>query len=39
MGLNKDAPHTDVTYKVIGAAMAVHNDLDPGHRQRFTIML
>lgn len=29
----EDAPHRDVTYKVIGLAMAVHNDLGPGHRE------
>jgi hypothetical protein len=33
MGLVEDAPHHDVTYKVIGRAMAVHNDLGPGHRE------
>lgn len=27
------APHEDVTYKIIGACMAVHNDLGPGHRE------
>lgn len=33
MGLVEDAPHSDVTYKVVGLAMAVHNDLGPGHRE------
>ncbi len=33
MGLVKNAPHEDVTYKIIGACMAVHNDLGPGHRE------
>jgi len=31
-GLVKD-PLGDLTYKVIGVAMAVHNDLGPGHRE------
>ncbi len=26
-------PHTDVTYKIIGCAMAVHNELGPGLRE------
>lgn len=33
MGLVEDAPHSDVTYRVVGLAMAVHNDLGPGHRE------
>ena len=33
MGLVKDAPHSDLTYKIIGFAMAVHNELGPGHRE------
>ena len=33
MGLVKDAPHSDITYKIIGAAMEVHNKLRPGHKE------
>ncbi len=33
MGLVEDAPYKDVTYKIIGACMAVHNDIGPGHRE------
>jgi GxxExxY protein len=33
MGLVKDAPHQDLTYQIIGAAIDVHNDLGPGHRE------
>jgi GxxExxY protein len=33
MGLVENAPHGDVTYKIIGLAMAVYNDLGPGHRE------
>ncbi len=33
MGLVKDAPHSDLTYKAVGLAMTVHNDLGPGHRE------
>ncbi len=28
-----NAPHTDITYRLIGAAMAVHNEHGPGHRE------
>jgi GxxExxY protein len=33
MGLVKDAPHSDITYKIIGAAMEIHNKLGPGHKE------
>src|SRR3990172_2959873 len=29
----EDAPHADIPRRIIGAAMAVHNDLGPGHRE------
>jgi len=31
--LMENAPHKEITYKIIGATMAVHNDLGPGHRE------
>ncbi|MBI3362238.1 MAG: GxxExxY protein [Chloroflexi bacterium] len=31
--LVENAPHADITYKIVGAAMAVHNELGPGHRE------
>ena len=33
MSAKVDAPHADVTCRIIGAAMAVHNELGPGHRE------
>ena len=30
----RDAPWVDLTYKIIGQAIAVHNELGPGHRER-----
>ncbi|HHS98233.1 MAG TPA: GxxExxY protein [Chloroflexi bacterium] len=34
MGLVTDAPYHDLCYRIIGAAMDVHNRLGPGHRER-----
>ena len=34
MGLVEDAPYHELCYKIIGAAMDVHNQLGPGHRER-----
>jgi len=28
------APHEDLTYKIIGMAMAVHRKLGPGHGEK-----
>ncbi len=33
--LVENAPQSDVTYRIIGAAMAVHNEHGPGHREEF----
>jgi len=33
MTLAKGAPYKDLTYKIIGLAMEVHNELGPGHRE------
>ena len=33
MPVIQDAPYHDLTYKIIGAAMAVHNKLGPGHKE------
>ena len=35
MGLVENAPYQDITYRIIGAAMAVHNEHGPGHREEF----
>lgn len=28
-----NAPHADITHRIIGAAMTIHNALGPGHRE------
>ena len=33
MVLARNAPHEALTYKIIGLAMEVHNELGPGHRE------
>ncbi len=33
MGLTANAPHAQLTYRIIGLAMEVHNELGPGHRE------
>ncbi len=33
MGLASSAPHQQLTYRIIGLAMEVHNELGPGHRE------
>jgi GxxExxY protein len=33
MGLVTDAPYHELCYKIIGAAMDVHNRLGPGHKE------
>ena len=33
MGLAKNAPYSDITYKIIGTAMEVHNKLGPGYKE------
>ena len=30
-----NAPRADITYRIIGAAMAIHNEHGPGHREEF----
>jgi len=34
MPLAKDAPHNDITYEIIGAALAVHHRIGPGLKER-----
>ena len=34
MGKKVEGPHEDLTYRTIGAAMAVHRRLGPGHKER-----
>ncbi len=29
----EDAPHRDVTYEIIGVAIAVHTKIGPGHKE------
>lgn len=33
MSFVKEAPHEKLTYRLIGLAMQVHNELGPGHRE------
>jgi hypothetical protein len=33
MPVAESAPYKDVTYQIIGAAMAVHNKIGPGHKE------
>jgi GxxExxY protein len=33
MPLAEDAPYNELTYSIIGAAMAVHNKIGPGHKE------
>jgi len=34
MGKKVEGPHEDLTYRINGAAMAVHGRLGPGHKER-----
>jgi GxxExxY protein len=33
MPLTENAPHSDITYQIIGAAMAVHGKIGPGYKE------
>jgi GxxExxY protein len=33
MPLTENPPHSDITYQIIGAAMAVHSKVGPGHKE------
>jgi len=33
MGVTANAPHQQLTYRIIGLAMEAHNELGPGHRE------
>ncbi len=33
MSKQKPIPHQDITHRIIGAAMRVHNRLGPGHKE------
>lgn len=35
MPLDPTIPHQDITYRIIGAAMRVHNKLGPGYKEAF----
>ena len=32
--LAQDAPYSDITYKIIGAALAVHHKIGPGYKEQ-----
>jgi hypothetical protein len=32
--LAQDAPYSDVTYKIIGAALAVYHKIGPGYKEQ-----
>jgi GxxExxY protein len=34
MPLAQDAPYSDITYKIIGAALAVHHKIGPGYKEQ-----